>query len=84
MDVSKLRFGNISGDCQLCYKPAESFGTLVDPNGHAWLICKGCIDSLWADKQAYNQEPSPVISILSDEALDAIVAQMKERGYLSD
>jgi len=84
MDVSKLRFGNISGVCELHYGPAESFGTLLDPNGHVWLICADCIKSLWDNKQAYNQEPSPMVSILSDEALDAIVAQMKERGYLSD
>jgi hypothetical protein len=86
MDVSKLRFGNISGDCQLCYKPAESFGTLVDPNGHAWLVCADCIRSLWDDRQAFNQENKTpeVVSILTDAAMDAIVAQMRERGYLSD
>jgi hypothetical protein len=86
MDVKQFRFGDYSGQCQLHYGDAERFGTLIDPNGHAWLICADCIDSLWKDKQAFNQaDKTPeVISILSDEALDAIVAQMKERGYLND
>jgi hypothetical protein len=72
--------------CQLHYGKATRFGTLIDPNGHKWLICSDCIGTLWKDKQPFNQdgtEPVGVPTILTDEAIDAIVAQMQARGYLN-
>jgi hypothetical protein len=38
--------------CKLHGEIAYRFGTLVDPNGHSWLICSQCIDNLWAGNQA--------------------------------
>lgn len=49
----KLVFGEgPRKDCQLCWKKRTRFGMLVDPNGHLWLICAECINTLWAGNQA--------------------------------
>jgi hypothetical protein len=54
--MAGLYYGQFAGICQLCYEDKSNFGTLVDPNGHSWLICSDCITSLWSDRQAINQE----------------------------
>lgn len=33
--------------CNLCGKFNTRFGSLIDPNGHSWLVCVTCIDNLW-------------------------------------
>jgi hypothetical protein len=59
--------------CQLCYRPSDRFGTLVDPNKHTWRICADCINSLWADRQAINQdEPDKSLA-------DQVAAKVIER-----
>lgn len=49
----EITYGTIPGQaCKLCGNLATRVGTLVDPNGHRWLICSECIDNLWAGNQA--------------------------------
>jgi hypothetical protein len=38
--------------CKLCGKTQTRFGTLVDCNGHTWLICMECVDGLWSRNAA--------------------------------
>jgi hypothetical protein len=33
--------------CGLCGKLKTRFGSLIDPNGHTWIICADDIDALW-------------------------------------
>ena len=33
--------------CGLCGKLRARFGSLIDPNGHTWIVCVECIDGLW-------------------------------------
>lgn len=54
--AATIHYGDFVGICQVCFNDAQRFGTLVDPNGHSWLICTGCIKGLWETKQALNQE----------------------------
>ena len=42
--------------CKLCGKNHTRFGTLVDPNGHSWLVCVTCIDNLWSGNAAIIQD----------------------------
>jgi hypothetical protein len=42
--------------CKLCGKTETRFGTLVDPNGHSWLVCVTCIDNLWKGNAAIIQD----------------------------
>ena len=43
-------------DCKLCGRQNRRFGTLVDPNGHSWLVCVTCIDNLWKGNAAIIQD----------------------------
>lgn len=53
----RIRYGEAVGfACQVCFKKRKKFGTLVDPNGHTWLICDKCINKLWRKRQALRQE----------------------------
>lgn len=45
-----------SRNCKLCGKLHTRFGTLVDPNGHSWLVCVTCIDNLWSGNAAIIQD----------------------------
>jgi hypothetical protein len=40
--------------CQLCGETSETFGTLIDPVGHKWRICKFCIEWWWDNRQELN------------------------------
>lgn len=42
--------------CKLCGKDNTRFGTLVDQNGHSWLVCTDCIDGLWSRNAAIIQD----------------------------
>lgn len=45
--------------CQLCGKMKARFGSLIDGNGHTWLICAdegGCVDGLWHRNAAIIQD----------------------------
>jgi hypothetical protein len=81
-----VSFGEIPhANCQLHGGTAERFGTLVDPNGHKWLICAGCINSLWEDKQgpvegARIDEDEPVT--LTDDQIRTIVGRMQRMGLI--
>jgi hypothetical protein len=39
-------------DCKLCGKQNTRFGTLIDCNGHSWLVCMACVDGLWSRNAA--------------------------------
>lgn len=53
MSPSVIAYGNLGErKCQLHGGIATIFGTLIDPNGHKWLICSACIDNFWAGNQA--------------------------------
>lgn len=54
--MGNIKWGDFEGVCQLHGAPAERFGTLVDPNGHMWLVCDVCIKALWEGRQALNLE----------------------------
>jgi hypothetical protein len=50
----QVLYGNTSPTaCKLCGKTHTRFGTLIDPNGHAWLVCNTCIDNLWSGNAAF-------------------------------
>jgi hypothetical protein len=69
-------------NCQLCFKPTDRFGTLIDPSGHKWLICSVCINTLWQNKQALNQTVTTGISSdgLSPNGLVSMLKLAKETG----
>lgn len=46
--------------CKLCGNIKDEFGTLIDSNGHSWLICITCIDNLWSGNAA----------VITDEAVE--------------
>ena len=58
--------------CKLHGGEATRFGTLVDPNGHRWLICAGCINSLWGENQW----------IIREEEVDRRARQLLEERLL--
>jgi hypothetical protein len=84
--VAVVSFGEIpNANCQLHGGTAARFGTLVDPNGHKWLICADCINSLWEDKQgpvegARIGEDEP--DTLTDEQIRGIVTRMQRMGLI--
>jgi hypothetical protein len=46
-------FGNTAPrPCKLCGETETRFGTLIDCNGHSWLICMKCVDGLWSRNAA--------------------------------
>jgi hypothetical protein len=52
-------YGDLSPEkCDLHGEMATRFGTLIDPNGHTWTICAECINTLWAERQMMNLEPT--------------------------
>jgi hypothetical protein len=55
--------------CQLHFRPSPDgrYGKLIDPNGHSWDICSECINSLWQDKQPYNQADEPEQEVADTE-----------------
>jgi len=58
--------------CQLHFghSPDGRYGRLIDPNGHSWKICSGCINSLWEAKQPfYQQEDTDAANRLAYKAL---------------
>lgn len=85
MAKATVSFGDIpNANCQLHGGTAGRFGTLVDPNGHRWLICADCINSLWEDKQGPvegadipSSEPT-----LSDSQIRDIVGRMQRMGLI--
>lgn len=42
--------------CGLCGKLRARFGSLIDPNGHTWIVCAECIDGLWHRNAAIIQD----------------------------
>jgi hypothetical protein len=56
--------------CELHGGVASRFGTLIDPNGHKWIICADCINTLWAERQAMNMEPTKEEKV--DQAIDIL------------
>lgn len=81
-----VSYGDIpNATCQLHGGEAGRFGTLIDPNGHRWLICDECIASLWEDKQGpvegaeTGETQTP---ILSDTQIRAIVGRMQRMGLI--
>ena len=54
--LSPIKFGQINATCELCWKTKERFGSLIDPNGHAWLICADCINTWWEEDHALKME----------------------------
>lgn len=42
--------------CQLCGKLKARFGSLIDCNGHSWLVCMDCVDGLWHRNAAVIQD----------------------------
>jgi hypothetical protein len=51
-----VKYGSFPGVCQVHGGNESRFGTLVDPNGHRWLVCSECIDVLWGNRQQMNLE----------------------------
>jgi len=75
-----IRYGTLGPRaCDLHGGVRERFGTLVDPNGHAWLICDLCITSLWEANQPDPNEPPPANPI--DAAMDVLKKALQERGH---
>lgn len=58
--------------CGLCGKLKARFGSLIDPNGHTWLICDDDINSLWGERAA----------IITDEEIEARAAQLIQERLL--
>lgn len=49
----KVAWGHLPRrNCKLCANAHTNFATLVDMNGHKWLICADCVNNLWAGNQA--------------------------------
>lgn len=66
-------YGNMSiRPCKLCGINNTRFGTLIDPNGHKWLICVGCIDNLWSGNAA----------IITEEQIEQRAAQLLQDKIL--
>lgn len=76
-----VTFGTLPGNipCQLCFQPKGNFGTLIDPNGHRWLICADCINSLWEDKQSLNQPDEEPITDAEKELITKVVVENLQR-----
>lgn len=62
--------------CELHGGTHTRFGTLIDPNGHKWVICADCINTLWNTRQE---------TILSEDAqaerdsiIDAAMLKLRE------
>jgi len=70
-----VKWGDGSGTCQLCFTDQERFGTLVDPNGHKWLICALCINALWDGRQMLNMEQAD--RDRQAEAVDAALGRLR-------
>lgn len=70
-----LHYGHFVGICQICFKDRKRFGTLVDPNGHSWLICAPCINGLWEDSQALNQEEAA--KGRQDDAIETVIERLR-------
>jgi hypothetical protein len=54
--MGPMRYGDFPARCQLCWKERKRFGSLVDPNGHVWLICSKCIKKGWMKRQALREQ----------------------------
>jgi len=80
--MAEIRFGDFQDTCQLCFRVHTRFGTLVDPVGRVWLLCKDCITSLWADRQALNQEEveKERQEVAVDAALNELRKMLLEKG----
>jgi hypothetical protein len=76
-----LTYGDLADPrpCELHGGLATRFGTLIDPNGHKWIICADCINSLWEDKQPNPNMPTPGDPI--DMAMEVLKKALRERGY---
>lgn len=75
-----LTFGDLDERaCELHGGLATRFGTLIDPNGHKWIICAACIGSLWAENQPDPNEPPAGTAV--DVAMDVLRKALKESGY---
>jgi len=72
-----IHYGDFVGICQVCFKDNHRFGTLVDPNGHTWLVCKNCINKLWQDAQAILQEDH---QDKIEAAIDVLRKALKKEG----
>lgn len=67
--MAAIQYGNMVAVCQLHNGEADRFGTLVDPNGHMWLLCSDCIKGLW-DAAHWTK-----LQEQADEAAEARLAQ---------
>jgi hypothetical protein len=77
-DSIVLTFGDMSEPrpCELHGGLATRFGTLIDPNGHKWVICAACINSLWEEKQP---DPNPPTESAVEVAMDVLRKALEER-----
>jgi hypothetical protein len=84
MAAINARYGNINGVCQVCYKEKDLFGTLVDNNGHKWLICSDDIGLIWGNQAYRDKPPEGEPNLLNDALMEGIIAEMQRRGYLTN
>lgn len=67
-----IHYGYFTGICQVCFNDETRFGTLVDPNGHTWLVCRNCINQLWEKAQALNQVAPDKIQLAIEALREAL------------
>jgi hypothetical protein len=73
-----LTFGDLTEprSCELHGGMATRFGTLIDPNGHKWIICAACINALWDGRQMLNMEAAE--QDRQTEAVDAALGRIRD------
>lgn len=71
-----IRYGDMVGVCAVHGGQGSRFGTLVDPQGHAWLVCVTCINSLWGERQ--QMILSETEQAERDEIIDAAMHKLRE------
>lgn len=71
----QVTYGNTQPQtCKLHGELATRFGTLIDPNGHRWLICAECIDTLWSGRQF----------VIRDEEVNKRARELLQERLLGD
>lgn len=69
-----VRYGDFVETCRIHGGVRGRFGTLIDPNGHKWLVCDVCINALWGERQQMilsDKEQAERDSII-DEAMEKL------------
>jgi uncharacterized protein with PIN domain len=75
----QLRWGEFSETCKVHGETAEKFGTLVDCNGHMWLICDKCINSLWDERSFMKMQ-----EMIEERAEEIAMQKIRERLFGND